>query len=72
MKYHNTKELSSLIKTQNYIDVNVRLPKDDGSYDVIWHVGSMSPKLKEGESLFRKGQFSRYDWDYVVAWKEKK
>ncbi len=72
MVKYDTKELPDLIKREGYTHVDISMPETDGGYDVIWHTGSMSPKLKEGESLLRRGQFSRYDWDYVIAWKPKR
>jgi hypothetical protein len=71
MEYYKLTELDSLIKSKNYINVDKDMPRESGAYDVIWQVGSMSPKLREGEALFRRGQFSRYDWNYVVAWRKK-
>ena len=55
-----------------YIPAEDKLPFKDGRYQVIWHTGSMSPKLKEGYALFTRGKFPRFDWDYVAAWKERK
>ncbi len=55
-----------------WISVEDRLPEEDGIYDCLWHCGSMSPYTREEPCWFRKGRFSRRDWNYVTHWKPKK
>ena len=67
MMSNSSKKLEDL--SEGYTHVDTALPEKDGVYDVIYHCGSMSISYKKMQSNFRKGKFTRWDWDYVVMWK---
>jgi hypothetical protein len=46
MQPTETKTLIDFLK-DGYILSKDKLPLKDGRYQVVWHTGSMSPKLKE-------------------------
>ncbi len=58
------------LDTNDYTHIDDNLPQEDGTYDCIFRCGSMSISYKKMPAKFRRGQFTRWDWDHVIMWKE--